>query len=211
MAVGIRQPDLTPELSRELLYPIVDAIAEAARTDMSALAAKLPRKEERDWFSNWPGEHYAFLAALTLILRPRLVWDIGTYHGASALAMATHSGSVVTNDICALSDMDGSYGNLELEFENVRQCVGSLADEQFFALHRESLAEADLVVVDGPKDGLYEYEVVPRLVDTMASGSILVLDDIRFTNMQELWASLQKPRIDIGCFGHWSGTGIVFL
>ncbi len=114
------------------------------------------------------------------------MWDIGTFHGASALAMATHSGSVVTNDICALSDMDGSYDNSALEFENVRQCVGSLADEQCFALHRESLAEADLVVVRGPQDELHEYEVVPRLVDTMASGSILVLDDIRFANMQEL-------------------------
>lgn len=52
IAVGIRQPDLTPELSRKLLYPIVDAIAEAARTDTSDLAAKLLLEEERERFTN---------------------------------------------------------------------------------------------------------------------------------------------------------------
>ena len=39
----------------------------------------------------------------------------------------------------------------------------------------------------------------------------MVLDDIRFAGMQDLWKNqISFPRIDLGSFGHFSGTGVVF-
>lgn len=38
----------------------------------------------------WPGEHYKLLAGLVLECRPRVVIEIGTATGLSALAMRQH-------------------------------------------------------------------------------------------------------------------------
>ena len=39
----------------------------------------------------------------------------------------------------------------------------------------------------------------------------LILDDIRFNNMFEIWRSIKSPKLDITSIAHWSGTGIVDL
>jgi hypothetical protein len=40
-------------------------------------------------------------------------------------------------------------------------------------------------------------------------GKLLILDDIRFTNMIPLWRAISSPKLDLSSFGHWSGTGLV--
>jgi hypothetical protein len=41
------------------------------------------------------------------------------------------------------------------------------------------------------------------------NNKILIIDDIKFINMIDLWINIESPKIDISSFGHWSGTGIV--
>ena len=207
----VPQAELKPELSRPQLRILADAVSTAVSTDLSGTSERLPLQEDREWFTTWPGEHYTLLASLAESISAQRAWDIGTYHGASALALAGVVESVVTNDVVPLSDMEGAYVALESDWPNVTQVVGNLADDHFYATHETSIADADLIVMDGPKDGRFEYAVVPRLLTTMKTGSILVMDDIRFANMRALWLGLDRPRIDVGCFGHWSGTGIVFI
>jgi len=207
----VPQAELKPELSRPQLQILADAVSTAVSTDLSGTSERLSLQEDREWFTTWPGEHYTLLASLAESISAQRAWDIGTYHGASALALAGVVESVVTNDVVPLSDMEGAYVALESDWPNVTQVVGNLADDHFYATHETSIADADLIVMDGPKDGRFEYAVVPRLLTTMKTGSILVMDDIRFANMRALWLGLDRPRIDVGCFGHWSGTGIVFI
>jgi predicted O-methyltransferase YrrM len=207
----VPQTELKPKISRGQLRILADAVSVAVSTDLSHLRERLPLQEDREWFTIWPGEHYTLLAGLAQTTSAKLAWDIGTYHGASALALAGAVESVVTNDVVPLSEMDGAYAALESDWPNVTQTVGDLSDARFYAIHEASIADADLVLVDGPKDGKFEYAVIPRLIDTMKPGSVLVMDDIRFANMRALWSGLNRPRIDLGCFGHWSGTGVVFV
>ena len=79
------QADIATNLPKEGMLVVVQAIAEAVTQDREELAQRLPREEDRNWFTLWPGEHYAFLRGLARTLRPSLVLDIGTYHGASAM------------------------------------------------------------------------------------------------------------------------------
>lgn len=205
------QAEIATNLPEEGLLIVVQAIAEAVTLDMSRLAQRLPREEDQDWFALWPGEHYAFLKGLARTLRPTLVLDIGTYHGASALAMADHSTRIISYDVIPITEISGGYIRLTSDFTNVEQRIGDLAQEDFYQTQQEVVCEADVVMVDGPKDGIFEYEVVPKLLLNMKPGSLLILDDIRFENMQKLWRNLAKPRIDVGCFAHSSGAGVVFV
>ena len=59
-------------------------------------------EEDRTWFDMWPGEHYKFLRSLAKVMQPKLALDIGTYHGASALAITPYSEQVFTYDIVPL-------------------------------------------------------------------------------------------------------------
>lgn len=190
---------------------VVGAVSAAAEADLSSVAPALPLAEDREWFCLWPGEHYAFLDGLVRVLEPELALDIGTYHGASALVMARHVKQVVTYDIVPLDSIGNAYQELTTDFRNVEQVIGDLSEESFYESQRDLITNAQLVLVDGPKDGGFEYEVVPRLIADMKEGSVLVLDDIRFANMVSLWTSLNKPRLDVGSFAHSSGTGVIFV
>jgi len=187
------------------------AIQEAINVDPRPWADSLPLPEDRGWFTLWPGEHYAFLAGLARVVRPDLTIDIGTYHGASALALSGSSGRVITYDVVSLAHIGNAYVQLTNDHPHVEQVVGDLAAPQFFASQLSLLQAAEIVLVDGPKDGVFEYVVVPKLITVIKPGSLLILDDIRFANMQELWMSPSKPRIDVGGFAHSSGTRVVFI
>lgn len=202
---------VSQQLPRDGLSLIAQAVSVAVDLDLTDVARSFPLQEDREWFTLWPGEHYAFLMALARVMQPALVLDIGTYHGASALAVSYHSQRVITYDICPLSEIGNAYVGLTADHPNVEQVIGDLSNPDFFVGQQSLVQQADVTVVDGPKDGDFEYVVVPKLVNEMKRGSVLVLDDIRFENMIDLWMSLDKPRIDVGCFAHSSGTGIIFL
>jgi hypothetical protein len=36
-----------------------------------------------------------------------------------------------------------------------------------------------------------------------------MFDDIRLWNMLRTWRTINRPKLDLTSFGHWSGTGLV--
>ena len=146
---------------------------------------------------------------LSLCPGPNLTIEIGTYRGSGALALAPNSKKLITYDIVPMSQIFDSYQRLESDFKNTEQRIGNLQELDFWEQQYFEFQNADLVFIDGPKNYFFEREIIPRVISTMKKGSFLVLDDIRFNNMSEIWSAIDKPRIDIGNFAHYSGTGFV--
>jgi predicted O-methyltransferase YrrM len=173
------QAEISPDLPKGGLTTIARAIHEAITIDLTQLADNLPLSEDREWCTLWPGKHHAFLIGLTKILQPRLAIDVGTYHGASALAMSDWSERILTYDIVSLTDIGNACANLTKDHFNIVQLVGDLVIPEFFESQRLVFGEVDLVLIHGPKDGLFEYQVVPTVIDAVKPGSIPIPDDIR--------------------------------
>lgn len=79
-----------------------------------------------------------------------------------------------------------------------------------FKKYKKLFDEAEIIFLDAPKDGVFEYKILNLFQDLQTKDNrILIMDDIRFVNMIDLWRKIESPKLDITSFGHWSGTGIV--
>jgi predicted O-methyltransferase YrrM len=196
--------------------PLVTLLLDAAR---EALAQQLPDLVSRSdeefsrWVHQWPGEHYRLLAGLSKVLRPSTIVEIGTFkgHGTLALLAGHPTTRVVTYDILPWTDMPGSALKAE-DFTptGLEQRIGDLADPRYLDTQLSTLKQADLIFVDGPKDGSWEERfcdlVLPQLTDR---SRLIVFDDIRLLEMVKLWRQLPYPKLDATSLGHWSGTGLL--
>jgi predicted O-methyltransferase YrrM len=195
-----------PPPSEELVDIALSAASAARSIDLSDIEDRAPRELQKEFVRRWPGEHYRLLRALTLHLSPELVVEVGTLTGLSTLAFAG-SGRVVTYDLVAWDSVPDTALR-EGDFEKMEQRLGDLSDPAVFAREREVLAAADIVFVDAPKDGKFEPAFLALLLPVLKPGALLILDDILFPTMVELWRDLPLPKIDLTAFGHVSGTGL---
>ena len=198
--------------TRELIDLALEAARMAADADLSPLSARLA--EPPDYPNVWPGEHYKLLAGLVQATSPKLVIEIGTATGLSALALKRYlpDGSrIITFDVIpwnaypdhVLVDADFEDGRLE-------QWTADLTKLAEIHTHAALLQKADLIFVDAAKDG----EMEARFLDNFCTvglkdGALLVFDDIRMMNMISIWRQLTMSKLDVTSFGHWSGTGLV--
>lgn len=202
-----------PHPPSERLLDVALAACAAARTiDLAHLAGRGP--DGPRYLNLWPGEHYRLLAGLVRVAQPRTVVEIGTGAGWSALAILTElpaGGRLVTFDLVdwqayaggALRQSDFADGRLT-------QKLADLSEPAHLAASSELLQSAELIVVDGPKDGRFEPAFVAALERLGLPGAPLVFfDDTRFITMLGLWRSLAHPKLDLTSFGHWSGSGLV--
>jgi hypothetical protein len=161
----------------------------------------------------WPGEHYRLLAALVQTLRPKLVIEIGTAEGLSALTLLKYlpsDGKVISFDLVpwpeyprtCLEPGDFASGRLE-------QKLGNLARKEVFQEHQELFRQAGLVFVDATKDEIFEKRLIEN-VDTLQfeTPPLFVFDDVRQWKMLKIWRELRWPKLDLTSFGHWTGTGL---
>jgi predicted O-methyltransferase YrrM len=166
--------------------------------------------------SIYPGEHYRLLSALVDILDPALVVEIGTYTGLSALAMLRFmraTARLITYDILRWDTFDATVlRRNDFDDGRLQQRLDDLADPSVFRRNADVLAAADLIFVDGPKDGQFEWKFLRMLRTIQRPASAwLVFDDIRLWKMVDWWRSLDLPKFDATSLGHWSGTGIIKL
>jgi hypothetical protein len=92
----------------------------------------------------------------------------------------------------------------------VTQAISDMKAADLFGRYGDSMAEAELVFVDGPKDGSTEAAFLDLLATVpFRRNPIIVFDDIRLMNMVYIWRGIQRPKMDMTSFGHWSGTGLV--
>ena len=198
-----------PALSSETYELLIEVIKNSSLTSLRNLSEKLPLQSDGKDFDEWPGQHYRFLYELSKKIQPGLTIEIGTYRGSGALALAPNSKKLITYDIVPLNKIDDSYQGLESDFKNAEQRIGNLQELDYWKQEKIEFSKADLVFIDGPKNYFFEKEIIPKVISTMRKGSFLVLDDIRFHNMSDIWSAIDKPRIDIGNFAHFSGTGFI--
>jgi len=192
-----------------------EAIAEARHVELPSVLERCTTEDQLAWVRQWPGEHYRLLAALMKTLAPALVVEVGTFTGMGALSMLAPDGAarVVTYDIVDWSSVPGSLLRPEdFATGRIEQRLGDLSDGTFFAKEAELLAEADFIFVDGPKDGRFEANFFGKLLPVLGKKrQVVMVDDIHFTNMVQLWMSLPVTKLDVTSFGHWSGTGLMLV
>lgn len=167
----------------------------------------------------WPGEHYQLLAALVAVLQPKTVIELGTATGLSALALKStlpEDGRVVTFDVISWRDFPrvaGMSGVVLREDDFVdgqlEQRVDDISTPEGWARHAEVVQAADLIFVDAAHDGDQERRFLNLFETGLERGPIVVFDDIRLWKLLSVWVEIDRPKLDLTSFGHWSGTGLV--
>ena len=200
------------QASNRLISIALDAIKNAQEVSLKDVSSRL--NNPPSYPDIWPGEHYKLLAGLMLTIKPKIVIEIGTYTGISALTMKKFLGleaKLYTFDIfewqsfkdTCLKQEDFSDGKLI-------QCIDDLTDPSVMDKHRDMLANADLIFIDAAKDGSQEQKFLDNFEKIrFKTKPIFVFDDIRVWNMLKIWREIDRPKLDLTSFGHWAGTGLV--
>jgi predicted O-methyltransferase YrrM len=199
--------------TERLLDVAMSAVQHARRVDVGALARRVPAGIR--YAEVWPGEHYKLLAGLVKALGARRVVEIGTATGLSALTLLLElpaDGRVTTFDVVPWERyVDGTV--LEpADFTDGRlvQVLDDLQQPEVVERHRALLEEADFIFIDAAKDGVMEQRFIDNLKPLrFKNAPIVMFDDIRVWNMLAIWRRLDRPKLDLTSFGHWSGTGLV--
>lgn len=198
--------------SRELIEFALKAIEKTLDVDISPICRRLAPS---DWNPElWPGEHYRLLAGIVSYLKPRLVIEIGTDKGLSALCLRSHlptGGQVVTFDLIPWREIPNTCLKPE-DFADgsLRQEIADLSIPGVFEKFASLLSKAEFLFVDGPKDGRFERAFAALLNKLDFDNPPYVLfDDLRDRNMLRFWREIPWPKLDITSFGHWTGTGLV--
>jgi predicted O-methyltransferase YrrM len=160
----------------------------------------------------WPGQHYRLLKALVADLKPKLVVEIGTFTGLSALAMleALPKGSrLITYDILPWSGFPDTVLRDEDFQRGLEQRLGDLSDPRYFASQQEEMLTADLLFMDAPKNARFEPAFFSLFESIRQKPGLMVWDDIRMLGMIEMWRTLERPKADLTSLGHWTGTGLL--
>ena len=198
--------------NRALIDLALNVVAVAKDVDLSDLSQRMtPGVPYPDV---WPGEHYKLLAGIVKLLEPKLVIEIGTATGLSALAMLKFlppGGRLMTFDLvgwrdypdCVLSEEDFAGGRLT-------QHLDDLSDALVFDRYMGTIQNAGLIFIDAAKDGVQEQRFLDQLERCpFAESPLVVFDDIRLWNMLRIWRLITRPKLDLTSFGHWSGTGLI--
>lgn len=204
-----RQPGEPTKHLKKLALQFVNNVFDI---DLKDISARVPA-EDVNYIGIYPGEHYNLLAAIIKVLKPKNVVELGTHLGYSALCMKKYlppSGRIFTFDVIAWKGFDNTILQEKDFDEQLVQCVDDITDKQVFEKYRPMLEEAELIFMDALKDGIQEYKFLENLSTVKFKNKCLfVFDDIRLWNMLDIWFNMDKPKLDLTSFGHWSGTGLV--
>jgi predicted O-methyltransferase YrrM len=195
---------------------LITLALDAARLAVSG-AVTLPQHTlaytDRQWANVWPGEHYRLLRALTQLLDPQVIVEIGTSTGLGTytLARAQTEGELHTFDLLPWREFPSYLTEEIMASQNITQHLADLQDPSVFEQYRTLLTSAHLIFCDGPKDQRFEPRFLELLTTVEVTGQprLLIMDDIRFDHMCTTWRSIKSPKLDVTSFGHWSGTGLV--
>jgi predicted O-methyltransferase YrrM len=204
--------DLVPQPSEALLGLLLDAAHEARHLSLDTLAGRTVSPQQAMFLRQWPGEHYRLLAGLVRVIAPRRIVEIGTATGMSALALlstASEDAELTTYDVLGWKSFPNTVLHQDDFGPRLRQRLADLSQPDTFEKESEILGSAELIFIDGPKDGVFESLATQSLIKVLAGrNAILVYDDIRVMNMVQFWRELPLSKLDATSLGHWSGTGL---
>jgi len=195
-----------------LIDTSIQALSHAREISLKEISNRF--KEPPYYPDIWPGEHYKLLAGFVSALKPKLVVEIGTAQGVSALCMKKYllpASKIITFDIFSYKDDENTILKDE-DFQDGRltQYVADISDDDMFNQYKELISIADLIFIDVTHDGKLEEEIFKKFkIDGFVNTPYIILDDIRVWSMLKMWRGITLPKLDLTSFGHWSGTGVV--
>lgn len=162
--------------------------AELNELDISGLTAP-------HWFYDSAGaEHYRLLAYFSTFYNGKTLLDIGSYMGLSALALSYNKNNkVISYDIEEFKK--------EVSADNIEFRLGNIMDNE------DLIKSCPFILLDTYHDGDFEKEFI-KLLKKIKYKGIVMLDDLSWTFIQEIWIKLRKQKHDLTHIGHSSGTGI---
>jgi len=201
--------------SEYLISLALKAIQNARSVSLNDISARM---KDPPYFPDiWPGEHYKLLAGLVIELKPKLVIEIGTGEGLSALSMKKYlpqqQSKIITFDLIDWRIFPNSYLQ-EDDFKDGRliQYTDNLTEYAAVSRHARLLEEAEMIFIDARHDGVTEHNIWDNLKRVSFNKKpLVVFDDIRLWEMLHFWRNISSPKIDLTSFGHWCGTGLVEL
>lgn len=199
----------------DFVEQILVLLQTANMLSLRELDQKIPEGHEaKGRLDMWPGEHYRLLAAAVKLYCPKTVIEIGTYTGLSYLALAQRlsvENKIVTFDVVPYNEFANSVLTSDDFIDGKRiQIIGDLSDKIFFGENAALFEECDLLFMDGPKDGRFEYRLWELLRRYLKKDCLVIVDDIRLMNMLNFWRLISVPKLDLISFGHFTGTGILW-
>jgi hypothetical protein len=158
-------------------------------------------------FNSLPGqEHYHLLKELSTQINGKEIFDIGTWKGASALALSFNQTNTVHSFDLVHSHILPKISNIVYHLANI---VTNTPDRE---LWKERILASPLIFLDiDPHEGKDEYVFYEWLRDNNYKG-VLICDDIHhFEAMRNnFWSKIPNEfKTDLTSQGHWSGTGKV--
>lgn len=154
-------------------------------------------------------EHYKLLSYISKQLPENtIVYDIGTHHGASALALSTNPTITVRT-----FDIINHIPNFSMSVYNHPQIECKIAD-CYTEPHFSKLVKANYVFFDiEPHNGTDEILFCERMKSNGFEG-IVFFDDIYLNpNMRKFWETVPSDlkKVDLTKYGHKCGTGAVIF
>jgi len=173
------------------------------KINLNSSANYIIEEEFKTYYLDKPGkEHYKLLAYLSTQYNNKILLDIGTYKGCSALAMAHNDKNLVKS-----FDIRSGLRGITNQPDNVEFIDDNVLDLKYSDLVKSS----PLILLDTDHDGSFEREFYSYLKSINWKGT-LVLDDINFNDaMRDFWNSITEEKYDITHIGHHSGTGLVIF
>lgn len=149
--------------------------------------------------------YYLYLHALVAEVQPRVVLELGTCQGGSALCMLLAlpaSGWLVT------CDLGGPYPPYLREVSGdprLRLVLGNSCDPELYP--KLGFGPIDLLFIDTEHTAAQvtaEWDIYRPL---MAPGGVVAMDDIHMNDVGEFWDALPNDKVDTGEAYHKSGFG----
>ncbi len=195
---------------------LIDIALRSAKDAVEIDLTDIAQRTEQGHFLNvWPGEHYKLIASLIKTLKPKVIIEIGTEKGLSALCIKKYmpaDSKLVTFDIISWKKYPGGAYLEQKDFAdgNFIQYTDDLSTKEGVLKHIDLLKNADLIFVDAAKDGAQEQRFIDNFRTIQFNRPpFIIFDDIRLWNMLKIWREISLPKLDVTSFGHWSGTGLV--
>lgn len=155
-----------------------------------------------EWFHRPSGqEHYRMLMHISYCYNNSKIADIGTYRGASAIALSQNP----TNEIFSLDV--GKFCN-DIPINNIKFCIGDFLTNTEI---QENILACNFIFLD--IDHMYNNEIwfYNFLIQNNWKG-LMICDDINLCDeMKRFWNEISHKKIDITQYGHFSGTGAVIF
>lgn len=148
--------------------------------------------------------YYDFMIRLARDTQPELVVELGTSvgNGACRFAYGNPNTKVITIDIAP----DGRVYDIIKPFSNIELWIGD--DNTNEIIEKVSkLGEIDILFIDTEHNLIQAWNEFCNYSPFVRKGGIILYDDIMMSDeMEEFWAKIPQPKIELNWL-HWTGFG----